>query len=559
MISDHVTRLRADLEDRYTLHNLPDWITSKTKLNGEPFSFEGHEFQLKILSDTSREKITRKCSQVGLTELSLREALALIRVLKNTTAIYTLPTADFVEKLSKARITKIIGDSDDLKFSLSKDVDSNQLKQFGNSFIYFNGTFGQNQAISTPADILIHDEVDFSDQVVLTTYESRLKHSKYKLQRKFSTPTFPGWGIDAMFQRSRRHFNFVRCCDCQEWFLPDYYEHVKVPGWDKPLDEITKYNIHLVDWKNAALRCPFCGTIPELTPEFREWVVENPDENHDAAGFSVSPFDAPSIIDAPRLVQTSTKYERRADFVNFDLGLPFEDSKESLTKSLLDSLHVRADVGSSSDLHFLGGDLGLTCHLVVGKMDVEGKLIVVHRQRCLMGEFQKTVAQIKQRFAILVSVFDSQPYTSMILEMQGSDPYLFGGVYHSSKKLATFDITNGEEDAEKGKLPIRQAKINRNPAFDQLVDLILKRKVIFLGWTEEERDIFITQCLDMKRQQQRDKNGELEYVWVKSEAGNDHYFHALLYLFTATRLQGMVSGSLTLSIPLISTFRLKNQ
>jgi len=222
MLLEHLERIRAETSAKYTLKNTPDWIVRNTRLRGEPFSFKDHEFQLQILTDPSAEKVVRKCSQVGLTELSLRETLAIIRILVGSAAIYTMPTATDAEKVAKTRLNPIISGSKDLSFSINPEVNSNQIKQFGDSFFYFGGTFGQQQAISTPADLIVHDEVDFSNMEVLTTYESRNTHSAYKLRREFSTPTLPGRGISARFDRSRRHFNFVKCCDCNVLLMGRY-------------------------------------------------------------------------------------------------------------------------------------------------------------------------------------------------------------------------------------------------------------------------------------------------------------------------------------------------
>jgi hypothetical protein len=296
-----------------------------------------------------------------------------------------------------------------LSFSVSKDVNSSEVKQFGRSFLHFSGTFGQQQAISTPADLLVHDEVDFSNLDVLTTYESRITHSPYKLRREFSTPTLPGRGISARFDRSRRHFNFVRCNHCNHWFYPDYYQHIRVPDWDADLKEITKYNIHTTRWREAALHCPDCGGVPDLSPQYRNWVLENPSENYTAAGYAVSPFDAPTIISSPFLVEKSTKYERTADFINFNLGLPYEDATESLTDGLLRQLFMPDSSGAGYSSLCMGCDMGVVCHIVIGTRDLQDNLHVVHYERVPLGEFEVRRAQLAAQYRVLICVMDALP------------------------------------------------------------------------------------------------------------------------------------------------------
>jgi hypothetical protein len=143
-----------------------------------------------------------------------------------------------------------------------------------------------------------------------------------------------------------------------------------------------------------------------------------------------------------------------------------------------------------------------------------------------------------------------------VLRLQNSDPNLFGGVYHNSKNLAIYSVTDKPEVPEEGKLPIKQAKINRNMAFDELNSLILRRQAVFLN--NPHQDEFTRHLLDLKRAPVPDKKtGEIEYVWVKSERGEDHFFNGLLYLYTATRLRAMVQAQYPFMLP-VSSFRLKN-
>lgn len=553
MFGDHLNRVRSGIKQTYSLGNIAQWITRNTKLAGIPFSFKDHEYQEQIIRDESPEKVIRKCSQVGLTELTFRETLAILRIIEGSTAIYTLPSAKMVEKIVKTRVDTIIADSPDLSFALSKDVDSSDIKQIGRSFLYFNGTYGQQQAISTPADLLVHDEVDFSNMEVLTTYESRLTHSKYKLRREFSTPTLPGRGISARFNRSRRHFNMTCCNHCSKWFLPDYYQHVRIPDYDGDLKEVTDGNLHTLRWREAALHCPHCQSVPDLSPAYRNWVCENPTENYVAAGYAISPFDAPNIISTPFLVDKSTKYERVADFVNFNLGLPYEDSTESLTDGLLRQLFVQTGMPSFAG-NYMGCDMGAVCHIIIGNRDAKNNLLVMYYERVPLGDFETRRAQLAAQYRVLICVMDALPYTDIVIRLQKRDVNLFGAVYHRSKNLATYSIRDTLEDNLMGKLPIKQVQINRNVAFDDLVAEILRRDVTFIDGPEKE--LFIRHMLDMKRMAQANREGELEYVWVKSEKAQDHFMHALLYLSTATRLRGMVSGR-TPSGPLLASFQNK--
>jgi hypothetical protein len=332
LVQDHLGRLRTALLTGYTLRNRGAWLEKHTMLRGEPFSFRDHEFQQKIISLEVEEALIRKCSQIGLSELSIRDSLSMVNVMPGFTVIYTLPTAAFSKTFARTRVDPIIESSSYLKARVHHDVNNGEVKQFGDSFLYFRGTKGVTAAISVPADCLVHDEYDFSDLEVLSTYQSRLTHSPYKWKRKFSTPTINGYGISAEFDVAEQHWNLVKCSHCAFWFVPDYFLHVIVPGYDDELRKITAENLHLTRYREAQLHCPSAAWCPDLSPEHREWVMKNPDNNNGVVAVQVQPFDAPTIITCGDLIKASTTYERYADFINFNLGLPAEDKENSFSR-----------------------------------------------------------------------------------------------------------------------------------------------------------------------------------------------------------------------------------
>ena len=190
-----------------------EWICAHTKLNNRPFSFKDHEYQERILQSEATEKVVRKCSQVGISEMSVRVSLAYADIMRNGfNQIYTLPTHKFAERFSKTRVDDVVRESKRLNSKLT--MDNVDVKRFGSNHIYYTGTFGDSAAISVPADMLWHDETDFSDQEILEKFTSRVTHSPFKWKFSLSTPTVGGFGIDLLFTNSRRHFNQCKCNHC---------------------------------------------------------------------------------------------------------------------------------------------------------------------------------------------------------------------------------------------------------------------------------------------------------------------------------------------------------
>lgn len=556
LVADHFQRVKSALLEGFTLAKVPDWIERRTFLEGAPFSFKHHEYQLKILQDTSRELVIKKCSQVGITELAIRRTLAVMDILPDIHVIYTLPTSNFAKQVVKTRFDPVIASSPYLSSRLNREVDSMEMKQIGSSYVYIKGTIGQAAAISVPASLLVHDEVDFSDQGVLSNYQSRLTHSRYKLKFRLSTPTVEDFGIDADFKQSRRHFNHVKCCHCSHWFLPDYFKHVKIPDFDGDLREITKDNLHEVSYLEARLLCPYCGKEPDLSPQHRNWVLENPDEAHVAAGYQVNPFDAPAIINASYLVEASTKYKRYADFINFNLGQTASDAENGVTRAELEKIWVRGEPPKFS-AYSHGIDAGLTMHTMVGGVDHDGVLHIVKMRRVMLSKFVEQFAQDVGDYPMISGVADSQPYVDLIARLQQMSPRLYASVFTTSKSPEAFTIVDRDKDPEAQRLGVRLVNVNRNKALDYLMDAIRRGKIkIWEAGCASEKEHWLAHMTDMRRMAKFDVNDELSYKWEKSSKGVDHYHFTTLYLHLASQMQGFGEIQTPLGT-ILSSFRNK--
>lgn len=549
---EHLRRLRARVEKRNGMANLAKWVREKTTLGMEPYSFKDHEYQEVILSDTSPEVVARKPSQVGMSEATARLAVAMVNVVSPLTVIYTLPTATFSATFMKTRIDPIIQGSEEARENVHRTNDNSSMKQFGESYLYVKGAASSNAPISIPADVLIHDEVDFCDQDVLSQYTSRLTHSKWKLYRRFSTPTIPKYGIDRAFQESRRHFNLCKCNHCGHWSNPDYYRDVKIPGYLGDLRSINKQTLRSIRWREAVLLCPRCGKAPSLAIEHREFVCENPDDNYEAAGYQVSPFDAPAFITCPDLIKSSTNYEREQDFVNFSLGLPMEDKSATLT---LEDFRDRFVLPGGWSSAVMGVDVGATYHFKVGAVRPDGKLVVLHAEQVPMGRARERYHALRQEYRVTCTVMDSQPHSETVMGLQAEDPNLYAAIYTNKKGLTTYTVRDEEGDEDDGKSFVRQVDINRSRAFDSYMHALRSGDIEFV--MSEIMAEVQEQHTSMKRVKGFDgESGEMIYTWQKTD-GNDHFHHAGVYLHTASKIRGLGSPIIVLPLFTVSKIRVK--
>jgi hypothetical protein len=548
-LDDHLARLKTAVSESYDLSQVPKWITDHTYLKGQKYSFKDHEFQEKVLSDTSRIVNVSKVAQVGMSECMARWLLGVSEIFPGFGAIYTLPFSGDAEAFCRTRIDPIIASSSRLKTALNPKLNNAEVKQLNESLLYFRGTNGKTQAISTPADAIMSDEIDRSDPDILKQFTSRLKHSSYALRRNFSTPTIPGWGISQEMETSRRFRNLCKCDHCSNWFLPSYFDHVKIPGYTRSLRELNKGNIHHSRYLEAALICPRCGKAPSLQPEHRQWVQENPNDAYEAVGYYISPFDAPAFNTAPKLTFASTEYGKYSEFLNQELGLTSEDSSEALTLQDLNDAKTSTDLFNSNP-HCLGIDMGLTCHVTVGRMDLAGSLFVVHRQEVLISDLENTVIALKKKFKVINTVVDAMPYTDTVIRMQRKDKSIYGASYSTSKNSPIFEIKRHDGDEKSGKMPINLAKIRNDEGFDQLLGLFKAKEIKIFIQDQVLDETADRHYLDMLRVQLYDENRDFSYKWKKSKVAQDHFWHSLLYLLAACRLRGAsVGGSLALGMP----------
>lgn len=536
-ITSHFDRVQSAVQSKYDPEKVAGWVRKHTRMGGRPFSFKDHEYQIRILQSDAPIKIVRKCSQVGISELAARYSLALLNMIDNFSIIYTFPTVDFGRKFTKSRLDPIIEASRTLSDAL-QGSDSTELKRFNNSLMYLRGTYGSNQAISVPADLVIHDEYDFSNFEVMSNFQSRLTHSSYKWKFLFSTPTLPDIGISNEFKDTRRFFNQCKCHKCGHWFLPDYMRDVVLPGWDGPLLDITKADLKRFDVKEARLLCPKCGKEPSLQLEHRDWVCENPLDAYTGEGFQVSPFDAPNVIDLSYLIEASTMYKRKDDFVNFNLGLPMESADSSLTQGDVDKM-LEAAKTAMPGAAVIGLDMGLTCHMVVAVLDGKDKLNIIHSLTVSYKDVVDKFAEVAREYRVVAAVVDSQPYVETVYRLQGKHPFVYGSVYVTSKDLVPFKLKDKSEDAPSGILDERQVNVNRNRALDALMLDVRSGRVTLADGPNTE--LMRVQLTDMKRMRPSAASGPLadeneSYRWVKSAGGNDHFHHAMLYAWVAARL-----------------------
>lgn len=554
----YLDRLRAAAFEVRDFSGIPRWLethTSDPVDNERPWSFREHEYQMQILSDTCPEITMQKCSQVGASEIWVRMMLAMMAISKKITVIYILPSTKMAGRFSVGRIRPVVEDSDTLKAMIDKHLDNSEQKRIGRSMLYIAGTYGQQSAISVPAQALFRDEVDFCNQRVLTTFDSRLGHSKegQELIRSFSTPTVFKYGINLLFEAGSQAYYMVGCPACGRKVAIDYFRDVVIPGFEGGLRDLEKDDLlnTAVKIDKAFFLCPECrNVIPHRSfanPANREWVHSFPDRTRHHS-YQVLPIDVPAINPLARTLRQLEKYENKKDWVNFKLGLPFEDAQSSFLEEELtkhaqghhfprpeNQLEKGQTIVALASGCYMGVDVGRTSWVTITKPNTNGGEDVIYQERVRQDGDNyagRRMVQLFRVFGCVFGVIDAGPDITlaqfMVKQLHGR---FLANRYDTrpSGRVSTLDILV-KVDEEEGIVTT-----NRTGLFDALVSQYNRgRSRLTKGSSEYE--LAKSHLKALKRVETNDpESGDMFVQWVST--GDDHYGHSIAYANVARRLR----------------------
>jgi len=333
----------------YSIHA---WIDENKIKNekGDRIDFENHMFLFDIYADTAKDLVVMKGAQVGM---STCEILRNHHAAKNKKMdiIYTLPTDADVKVFVGGKVNRIIANNPCMLADVA-DKDSVESKKVGKSMIYFRGTFTKKAAIMITADRLAHDEIDSSKLDVVSDYQARLQHSKYKETHMFSHPDLPDTGSHRSWLKSDQKHWFITCPHCSKrQFL----------SWD-----IKNPNKMSVDMEREIYICKKCkGLISDTVRSKGEWVAKYPE--NEISGYWVPLLIAP-YVSAAELIKKYRDPETTPHFWSTKiLGLPYSDgASKLLKKDFLKNLTGESYAPHVDERVVIGIDTGLKIDYVIG-------------------------------------------------------------------------------------------------------------------------------------------------------------------------------------------------
>lgn len=506
---------------------MAEWITKNTKRNKVPFTYTRYPFQQKIADDMHPDLVCIKCSQIGLTEIQLRKAIAFTYRNSGVITAYTLPDETLRDAASKTRINTILDESKIFNPLYSKSVvRSNEIKQISNSFLYML-VATESKAFSLPVDFLIIDERDLTADDIAVLFNSRMQNSDYKIKHEFSTPSFPEYGVDRTYSVSDQHEFFVKCGSCGLHQIPKFSdEFVRIPGLasETSIFDISSSMVQNLDLENSTIVCQKCNSPLDLGSPDREWVAKYPDRKH-KRGYRVRPFST-NRLPVEYIVRQKLAYEENGferGFYNTVLGEVYKDAKTRLSReAILNCLaNPQDEMPPAGSPIFVGIDVGKICHMVIGS-DPSLECKVYSLSEVPSSELVQRVSELSKRYKIVCGAIDMYPYTPTAYDVwRASDKRIWPVEYTIGPEVDYhYNPTTKEE----------YIRMNRTRALDYFVDKVNDGAIKFNGYARHK-----TTLLDHLRNMIRKEEPEKKAVWVKLN-DNDHFFHACSYYTVAAKI-----------------------
>lgn len=516
---------------------MSEWLVQNTHYGAGQFSFEGYQFQMAIADDMHPNLACKKCSQVGLTETQIRKFFGWLKRNPNKTGIFTLPSEKLFKRISKMRIKPWLANEDvfnsftpgDQKPSRSMDM-----YQVDSSFAVISG-LTEDDATSTSADILFHDELDLSDMKMIDLAQSRLQNSDDKITQAFSTPKYPGYGIDARYAISDQNEYVYKCQSCGHHNIPDFdlkfLNLSSKNGYRGPSNilEASDDQINAIRFDDVHVCCEKCHKPLDLRDHSsRFWLARFPARDL-TRGYMVLPFATHRI--PPKYIFSRLLAARRenaiAGFHNTVLGRAYVDGNAQLSEE-----EIRAALGQSGYQEvgegvpcFIGIDVGETCHLVCGPLFGQSGGTAVMRSVQINKLFD-VIEELHQRYNIIGGTIDRHPQSHVANAVHARWPGILPCEYRGTAPL---NIVVSKETGE-----VTHCQVDRTDAIDRVVKAIREKSLILEGYGAMT-EVLITHLRNMVREEEP----ETPAKWVKL-AEDDHFFHALVFFLIGPRMLEML-------------------
>lgn len=506
----------AKASTRVAAEPLAAWTVRRIRLDGRPFSFEGHEYLRAIYDDPSPHIVLSKAAQIGGTTWAiLRSVHACIGGLN---VGYFFPTRTDVIEFSKSRVAPLIAENPFLA-QLVRDTDTAGLKRIGAGHLYLRGMQSTVGMKSIPVDQLVFDELDEATPEAKAMARERLAHSDYKRILELSNPSLPDYGIDEVYQRSDQRHWTLKCPACGLWTALD----VVFPR--KRGEEV-----EIIRPKKGGgyyRACPKCAA--ELDGAKGEWVADFP--GRPIRGYRISQLFSPKIDPGEILEEyRTTRFLDR--FYNLKIGIPWADLERRLdASSVLALCSSREPTAVPEGATVMGVDTGASLHAVLLRIPTgrghDPRKHLVHLEVCHTFE---RLDELMRDHKVYRCVIDGLPETHATRAFAQR---------HLSRVFMNF-FNEHQRGAIDWNRETRMVQVNRTEALDASRAAV-REKQLTLPRRDRLIETFANHLAsDAKVLDEDAETGAKRFRYIKT--GTNHFSLAFTYAWMAAQVRVATGG-----------------
>jgi hypothetical protein len=486
-------------ETRAVAEPLAEWAVRRIRLDGKPFSFDGHEFLRAIYDDTAPHVVLCKAAQVGGTTWAILRAIHSCAMGLNV--MYLFPTRTDVLDFSRSRVNPLLAENPFLA-KMMRDTDSVGLKKIRDSYLYLRGMQSEVGLKSVPADVLVLDELDEATPEAKAMARERLSHSDYRRIIELSNPSLPDYGIDEVYQRSDQRHWHVKCACCGKWTALD-------EEFPRKLGQ--EVRIILPRKEGGFYRaCAHCQA--EIDMGAGAWVPAFP--SRPIRGYRISQLISSKVDPGEILGEyRTTRYPDR--FFNLKIGIPWADLERRLDAASVLALCGDAPLAESSKAPCaMGVDTGKALHTAIIERTDSGPDRLIYLNECRTFS---DLDELIEKFNVQRCVIDSLPETYATRE--------FARRHRGIVFMSQF--VESQRGGPRWDWDTQMVAVNRTDALDASRAAIRDAAVVLPRRQPIVEEFADHMTHDAKVLNEDEETGTKKYRYVK--LGTNHYSFAFTY------------------------------
>jgi hypothetical protein len=523
MLADLISSGDVEFDIRPSKPPMPDnWVQTITLPTG-PFTFKNHEYQRGILTENAPRQVLKKGSQLGLSETQILKTMhGLIWGTYPQGALYLFPTEKDVYDFGRARFNPLVAGNQDIAKEV-RDTESVSLKKVRRSMLYLRGARATSRIenvkamatglLSIPVDRIVFDERDLMSDDMIELALTRLGHSSVREEVYLGTPSLPDFGVSKLYDESDQRVWEIRCQHCGAGTVLE----IEFPGC-------------LLERADGRVirACKKCQK--EIFPRDGQWIAQHPERSKDLVGFWISRLNS-SFADLKKILRSfqDPGIKNKAEFYNSTLAQAYVAAENRLnTADVFSCCGQEAMAVNHPGPCCMGVDVGRELHVAIGFKPKERQLQICHLAR--LTDF-RDLHDLMVRFNVKCAVLDLEPELRKVREFADGEGY--GRVFLCDYQ----DVPAGPVWDESKQL----VKTHRTETCDATHDIVANGFLI-LPRRSEEVEIFAKQCCNTAKVLEEDPvSGSRTYKYRK--LGDDHYRHALNYLWLASKRVGLAESN----------------